>query len=129
MGIFVVGMIFNNYLMLTQAVGAGGQYLQLIRTDPTATDPCSNTFAAITQAAPTLNSSNISLSFSLNGTPFTGNSCPNDQGYLQAGQPVTVTATYPCNFVIMGVNFAAANITANNPTGCQLQASVTEYEY
>jgi len=109
---------FNNQLTLTTAVGTGGQYLQLIRT--TTTDPCADTLTAIENAAPSLKPSSISLSFNLNGTSVTGNSCAGDQSYLVQGEPVTVTAKYPCALAIYGTKFT---------TGCQLSAAVTSYEY
>lgn len=113
---FAIG--FNNQLTLTSAVGSGAQYLQLIRT--TTSDPCQDTLNAITAAAPSLTASSISLSFNLNGTQVSGSSCSGDQTYLTQGQPVTVTAKYPCALAIYATKFA---------TGCQLSASVTEYEY
>jgi len=117
-GIFSFGLAFNHALTLTSAVGAGGQYLQLIRTSTT--DPCADTFAAIGSAAPGLTAGNISLSFNLNGTTVTGNTCPGDQSYLASGAPVTITATYPCSLSIVGSKFSS---------GCQLWAKVTEFEY
>lgn len=113
---FAVG--FNNQLTLTSAVGAGAQHLQLIRL--TTSDPCADTLTAIEGAAPSLTPSSIGLSFSLNGTTVTGASCPGDQTDLVGGQPVTVTATYPCALPIYGATFS---------TRCQLSAKVTEYEY
>jgi len=112
------GVAFNNQLTLTSAVGAGAQYLQLIRT--TTTDPCADTLTAIENAAPNLTPASINLTFSLNGTSVSGQSCSGDQTDLVQGQPVTVTATYPCALPIYGTSFS---------TGCQLSAKVTEYEY
>jgi Flp pilus assembly protein TadG len=117
-GIFELGVAFNNQLELTQAVGAGAQYLQEIRT--TTSNPCQDTFSTIESAAPTLNPSNISLSLDMNGTTVGGDSCSGDQSDLVAGSAVTVTATYPCNISIYGFNFSSS---------CQLTAQVTEYEY
>ena len=112
------GVAFSNELTLTNAVGAGAQYLQLIRTSTS--DPCADTLTAIEGAAPNLKASSISLSFSLNGTTVTGNSCPGDQSYLVQGEPITVSATYPCALAIYGTKFTNA---------CQLSAKVSEYEY
>lgn len=112
------GIAFSNELTLTNAVGAGAQYLQLIRT--TTSDPCADTLSAIEAAAPNLKPSSISLSFSLNGTTVRGNSCAGDQSYLVQGQPITVSATYPCALAIYGTTFSSA---------CQLSAKVSEYEY
>ena len=49
-GIFSIGTAYSNQLTLTQAVGSGAQYLQQIRTSTT--DPCSDTFTTIKNAAP-----------------------------------------------------------------------------
>jgi Flp pilus assembly protein TadG len=112
------GVGFNNQLTLTSAVGAGAQHLALIRT--TTSDPCADTLAAIEGAAPNLTPASISLSFSLNGTNVSGTSCTGDQQYLVQGEPVTVTAKYPCALAVYGTKFTNA---------CQLTAKVTEYEY
>jgi Flp pilus assembly protein TadG len=120
-GIFAVGIAFNNQLSLTQAVGAGAQHLQVIRS--TTSDPCADTFNSITAAAPNLKPSNITLTVTINnGTPVVGNTCASSTAALQGaqGQPVTVAATFPCNLQISGVKLAP---------GCQLGATVTEYEY
>ena len=112
------GIGFNNQIVLTNAVGTGAQYLQLIRTSTT--DPCKDTLTALTNSAPSLTAANLSLSFSFNGTAVSGNTCAGDQTYLVQGQPVTVTAKYPCVLPIYATKFA---------TGCQLTATITEYEY
>lgn len=114
------GVGFNNNLTLTSAVGSGAQHVQLLRT--TTTDPCLDAFTAISSAAPSLNSSKIALTYSFNGTPVTPvlNSCAGDQTLLVSGQPVTVTAKYPCAPPIYGTTLSST---------CQLSATVTEYEY
>lgn len=112
------GVAFSNEQTLTSAVGAGAQYLQLVRT--TTTDPCADTLNAIESAAPNLTPGSITLTFSLNGTAVSGSSCPGDQSYLVQGEPITVTAKYPCALPIYGTKFSNA---------CQLSAKVTEYEY
>lgn len=117
---FAIG--FNNQLTLTSAVGAGAQYLQLIRT--TTTDPCADALTAIENAAPSLKSSSISLSFNFNGTVVNQNSCSGDQGDLVEGTPVTVSATYPCVLSIMPMGYGTKFVS-----NCQLSAKVTEYEY
>jgi Flp pilus assembly protein TadG len=118
LGIFSIGVMFMNYIDLTEATGAGGQYLQLIRTSTS--NPCQDTYTAITQAAPSLVPGNITLTFNLNGTSVSGDTCAGYQSDLSAGTPVSVTATYPCNLTIYGINFAP---------GCTLSATATEYEY
>jgi Flp pilus assembly protein TadG len=119
-GIFSIGMAYSNQLTLTQAVGAGAQYLQQIRTSTS--DPCADTFTAITNAASTLQSGNISVTVTMNGvTPTqTGNSCSGAQTNLLQGANVTVYATYPCSVTVYKFSFSSS---------CLLSAEVTEYEY
>ncbi|MGB6690349.1 MAG: TadE/TadG family type IV pilus assembly protein [Terracidiphilus sp.] len=119
-GIFTFGVAIYNALVLTQATGAGAQYLQQIRT--TATDPCANTLSAIETAAPNLKPSSIGLSISIDGgTPVTASTCASQLTNLSAaqGEPVTVSTTYPCSLLVYGLKLG----------GCQLSAKVTEYEY
>lgn len=119
-GIFAFGLAISNQLTLTQALGTGAQYLQQIRTSTT--DPCSDTFTAIKNAAPYLNSSSIVVTVTMNGvTPTqTGNTCAGAQSNLTPGVPVKVSATYPCTLSVYSMSFASS---------CQLSAQVTEYEY
>jgi Flp pilus assembly protein TadG len=127
-GMLVFGIYFNNYLTLTEAVAAGAQRLQQIRS--TTGDPCNDTFNALSAAAPNLNSSKIVMYIYLNGGSNinTGsgsllNSCTSETSTLMnmMGDPVKVTATYPCSLAILGVNFG--------PSNCLLTASMTEFEY
>jgi Flp pilus assembly protein TadG len=123
--IFEFGVAFNNQLQLTQAVGAGAQYLQLIRS--TTTDPCNDTITTIENSAPTLLPSSITLTLTMNGdSPVTGSTCPGKQSELAQGAPVTVYAKYPCNITIFGVNLVWLT---TQTFSCNLTAQVTEYEY
>lgn len=117
-GIFAFAAVYNNQIILTQAVGAGGQFLQQLRN--TTTDPCKDTLTAIENSAPSLTPANISLTLTLNGTKVSGSTCSGDQSYLVESAPVTVSATYPCKLQIYSMTFAS---------GCQLSAQITEYEY
>ncbi|MGO8758634.1 MAG: TadE/TadG family type IV pilus assembly protein [Terracidiphilus sp.] len=117
-GVLSFAAAYNNQLTLTQAVGAGGQLLQQLRS--TTSDPCKDTLTAIENSAPSLNPSNISLTLTLNGNKVTGSSCSGDQSYLMEGAPVTVSATYPCVLQAYGLKLSSS---------CQLSAQVTEYEY
>lgn len=124
-GILSVGMAYSNQQTLTQAVASGGQ--ALANLDQNTSNPCADTFTAITNAAPSLVAANITAKYTLNGKgygPYTGtaaNTCLGAQtSYLVSGTPVIVSATYPCNIGMYGVNFV--------PT-CVLYAGVTENEY
>ena len=57
-GIITFAIAYSNQLTLTQAVGSAGQYLAQIRTSTT--NPCADTFTALKNAAPGLNSAKIS---------------------------------------------------------------------
>jgi len=127
-GIFDFGIAYNNQLTLTQAVGAGAQYLQTIRTSTT--NPCADTLTAIENAAPMLVPGKISLALNMNGTlepssgtPTTSLSCSGAQSNLTAQTPVTVTATYPCSLPLVFTKGASWI------SSCSLSATVTEYEY
>jgi Flp pilus assembly protein TadG len=125
MAIFEFGIAFNNQLQLTQAVGAGAQYLQQIRN--TTTDPCKDTITTIEGSAPTLKPSSITLTLTMNGnSPVTGSTCAGDQSELTQGEPVIVNASYPCNITIFGINLSSLK-TMN--FSCNLTAQLTEYEY
>ena len=119
-GIFSIGIAIARDIQLTQAVGAGAQYLQQIRT--TTSDPCADTYNVITTSAPLLQSDSITVTVNMNGTTpsQSGNSCAGAQSYLVMGAPVTVTATFPCDIKVYGVDIFSS---------CHLQAQVTEYEY
>ncbi len=125
MAIFEFGIAFNNQLQLTQAVGAGAQYLQLIRQ--TTTDPCKDTLTTIENSAPTLKPSSITLTLTMSGdSPVTASTCSGDQSELGQGDPVTVYASYPCNITIFCMNLGSLSTRTFN---CNLTAQVTEYEY
>jgi len=120
LGIFKFGIAISNQLTLTQAVGSSAQFLAQSRT--TTTDPCGDTFTQLTNSASSLNSQSIGFTVTMNGvTPsMTGDSCSGQQTNLVQATPVTVTATYPCDLSVYGVNFAPS---------CTLSATVTEFEY
>jgi Flp pilus assembly protein TadG len=130
LAVFACGILFNNYIQLTNAAGAGADYLQVIRQ--TSTDPCKDTFTAVANAAPTLNSNDITLKDVLNstssttssGSTYTGTgsaSCSGEQSQLISQAPATVTVSYPAALVIYGRNYFS--------TGATISQSVTVYEY
>jgi Flp pilus assembly protein TadG len=121
MGIFSFGLVFNNYLILTNAVNIGAQ--QLANSRGQTTDPCATTVAPVDAASPTLNHTTYSFTFVLNGTRYTGTSCSSGStttgaaGNLVQGSSAQVTVTYPCSLPIYGVNTVP---------GCTLTAQTTE---
>jgi Flp pilus assembly protein TadG len=125
-GTFAFGLALNTDLVLTQATGAGAQYLQTIRTSTS--DPCADTLTAIENAAPSLKSANIGISLTIPGASgaYTSSSCTGAATYLKAarGEAVTVGTTYPCSLLIYTLPFGS-----QIGKSCTLSAQVTEYEY
>jgi Flp pilus assembly protein TadG len=109
LGVFQFGIAMNQYLNLTNAAAQGALTLALSRGTTT---PYTSTTAAITAAAPNLAAAQTTITVRINGV-----ACTNDatcSAALLAGQAALVRATYPCNLVVMGVNYA--------PNGCTLSA-------
>lgn len=118
-GIITFSIAYSNQLTLTQAVGVAGQALSQSRL--TTTDPCATTFTALTNAAPTLKSTSINFTITMNGTSYTQTTCSGAQTALGEGNvPVSVYATYPCNLAVYGIKFL---------TSCTLAARVAENAY
>jgi Flp pilus assembly protein TadG len=117
-GVFSVGFAYYNQEALSQGVAAGAQYLSVDRGSTT--DPCADAYAKLTAAAPSLKTSNITLTTTMNGTAYSGNSCSGDQSQLVLGSTATLKATYPCGIGVFGVNFSSS---------CLISAQVSEYVY
>jgi Flp pilus assembly protein TadG len=120
-GITTFGIALNNYIILTNSVTVGARLLSISRGQTT--NPCSDAATAIQNAAPTLTPGNLTYSFVLNGTSYTGSTCSSADAYsgaagnLQTGKSAQVTVSYPCNLQVFGINYA--------PT-CNLTAQITE---
>ncbi|MGO8731502.1 MAG: TadE/TadG family type IV pilus assembly protein [Terriglobia bacterium] len=115
-GMLTCAMAFQNYMELTDAVGVGARALAISRGNTT--DPCNTTAQAVYNAAPTLKSTSITLTFSLNGTPYSGATCSSTStttgaaGNLVQGASAQVTATYPYSLSIYGIKASSGNLTA-----------------
>lgn len=127
-GVIVFGIAFNNQITLTNATTNAAQVLSA--GSGAITDPCATANTAFASAAPSLNNPNISgtnkLAFSIqayttatassNVGPYTvvfsgsDPSCATEASSLTANQQVFVTATYGCNLVVFGHNFAPSCI-------------------
>jgi Flp pilus assembly protein TadG len=114
MGIFTFGVALNNSLMLTHAVSNGAQLLAISRGQTA--DPCATAVAAVSSAAPLLTQT-ITYTFVLNGTTYSGTSCTAGAANLLQGTQASVSATYPCNLTVYGVNYAPS---------CNLSAQTSE---
>ena len=120
-GILVFGLAFNNFLMLTEATSVGARTLAISRGETT--DPCATAASAVYAAAPLLVAANLSFTFVLNGTTYTGPSCNSGSsttgaaGNLKQGAYAVVTVTYPCSLAVYGANYAP---------NCSLQSQIAE---
>jgi Flp pilus assembly protein TadG len=113
-GMITFGIAMNNYLTLTDAVRAGARTLSTSRASAT---PFSSATNAIYLAAPTLTSASITITLTVNGSPCTGDAACATTLSASAGLASSVSASYPCNLAVMGLNFA--------PT-CTLTSTTTE---
>jgi Flp pilus assembly protein TadG len=127
LAIFTVGIAMNNFQMLTNSINVGGTTLQQIRNMTAASDPCAAVGTAVMNAAPYLTSSGtnaVMLTITLDNGGYTQGpasastiTCTGGASYVLQGTNASITATYPCNLTIYGVNYAPS---------CKLHASVTE---
>ncbi len=90
-GIFMFGIALNNDLVLTNAVNQGAQLVSVSRG--TTSDPCATAVTAVENAAPTLTTTSLSFTVTINGTAHTGTSCTS--ATLTAGDYITLNVTYP----------------------------------
>lgn len=120
-GICSFGVFLTQYLVLTNAVTVAAQQLAVSRGQTT--DPCQLTSSAVQSASPMLTAANLSYTFVLNGTTYTGTSCSSSStttgaaGNLVQGGAASVTVSYPCSLAIYGKNYLP---------NCLLQAQTTE---
>jgi Flp pilus assembly protein TadG len=108
-GAGVFGIAIDNYIKLTGAASIGARQLAISRGDAT---PYTDTVSAIQGAAPGLTQASLTISLLVNGTACATDAACNSA--LVAGVPAQVIASYPCNLVVMGTNFApSCTLTAN----------------
>jgi len=112
-GVMIFGVAMNNYLQLTNAVSVGARSVSTYAGQTL--DPCLVASNAVIAAAPGLNASLLSFSYSFNGVPQTGTTCASGTqttgaaADLASGTTVTVTAKYPFNLSVYGQVFSQNN--------------------
>jgi len=120
-GLFSVGIMLSNYLMLTNGVGAGARAFALSRgvtitqngTQSQITDPCAYAVQIAKQAAPNLSSS--AATFNITWTPNGGSA----KSYtttcsgitLNSGDTVQMQATFPVAMIVYGWKPGNLNIS------------------
>jgi Flp pilus assembly protein TadG len=106
--------LLNNYMMLAWGVGAASQTLAESRGVAT---PYTNTINILYGSVSGLTTSNLTVTMTVNGTSCSTDSACQTALSSAAGTAASITATYPCNLTIMGVNYAP---------GCTLKSQTTE---
>jgi Flp pilus assembly protein TadG len=112
MGIAKFGITLNSYVMLTEATADGARYLALSRGAAT---PYSGTVSQVTGTASNLTGT-LTITTTINGTACGTDTACRTALNTAVAQPARVTATYPCNLTVMGINFAP---------GCTLSSATT----
>ncbi len=119
-GIFWFSIALYQKLQLAEAISVGGRYLAIDRGD---TNPCSSAATQIYTAAPGLNKSNLTLTFTINGVP-TGATCPGASGAananMVAGANAEISASYPCTLIFFSAYGSSPSTT------CDIKAAVVE---
>jgi Flp pilus assembly protein TadG len=92
LGIAQLGIAFNNYLALTDGVRAGARYGAVLRTSPTHD---AQTIAKVKQSAANLNTSQVAATVT---------------STWQAGDDLTVCATYPYSINLIGLVVKSGNL-------------------
>ena len=118
LGIIKGGILYDNYLSLTDAVRSGARDFSIERGQ---IDPCGDTASAVVAARGGLAASNLTLQLSedTSGSVYTytnsagSGTCP----ALTSGAAVTVDGKYPCDFSLLGINIIPS---------CQIHVSATE---
>jgi Flp pilus assembly protein TadG len=125
-GMYTFGIALSNYVMLTNAVGAGARAFAIspavtINTGSgttTITDPCAYAIQMATQSTPTIPAGGVTYTISYTPlstgktTTYTTGTC---KGIATAvGDTVQLQALYPYNFVFYGVQPGTLNLQARS---------------
>lgn len=121
-GMATFGIAINNYMVLTNSVGAGARAMALARgqTNPAlaASDPCAYAVNIANSAAPSLNPSNVTYSIVWTTTNSSGtavsttysNSCPGLS--LNSSDSIQVQGSYPFTLVVYGWKPGSLNMVS-----------------
>ena len=118
LGIVQVGIVFNNYVELIDGVRAGSRNLAISRSAglPWSTTPYTTSTAAVTSSAMNLTAANIIITLKVNGVTCATDSACTTALSTASGEAANVTATYPCNLTIMGVNYSPSCTLSSQST-------------
>jgi Flp pilus assembly protein TadG len=99
------GIAINNYVVLTNAVRTGARTLAIGRGSA---NPCVSAKTKVENSASDLDLSKLTVT-----TTFTSTSTCTA---LVAGDDATLRASYPCDLVILGIDFAFGHCTISSRT-------------
>lgn len=117
-GMFSIGIALNNFMVLTNAVGAGARALSLTRgqTVPAlaGTDPCAYAIGIANNAAPSLQTGTITYSVVWTPTSGTGGTYSTSCAGVSfgSGDTVKVQGTYPYTLMLYGLRPSSLSITS-----------------
>jgi Flp pilus assembly protein TadG len=107
-GILQFGILYNNYIQLTNAADAGGRLFSIERAQAA---PCSDVQANVDAAAANLNVSNLVVTMQEIGTNAqqwssspSGATCPWPAAAMVSGDTALVTVQYPWTLGFLGLN-------------------------
>jgi len=107
-GLLSFGMTMHDYLTLTNGVNYGAQVLSMSRGQTT--DPCATAVAALESSGPSLVSANLTFTYAINGTSYSGTSCTAAAANMLQGAAAQVTVSYPCVLAIYGMHAPACGL-------------------
>lgn len=107
-GLLSFGMTMHDYLALTNGVNYGAQVLAMSRGQTA--DPCATAVAAVESASPSLTSANLTFTYSINGTAYSGTSCTAGAANMVQGVTAQVTVSYPCVLAVYGLSAPACGL-------------------
>jgi Flp pilus assembly protein TadG len=113
-GMAQFGMALNQYIMLTEAVRDGARLLSIARGSST---PYTSTINQVKSSAGTLTAASLTITTTVNGTACATDSACSTALSSASGQAASVSATYPCQLKVMGIDFVS---------NCTLSSSTTE---
>jgi Flp pilus assembly protein TadG len=118
-GICNAGVIINNYMELTDSVRVGSRQLALGRSNTT---PWSTAKSAITSSGANLTASQLTITTLVNGAACASDAACVTALSAAAGQPASVTATYPCSYLLSNITVNGVNLAQS----CTLTSTSTE---
>ena len=104
------GLTLGQYVTMTNAVGVGAMQFAVSRSD---TQPYTDAVNSVKAAATILTPASLTITLTVNGTvcgpmpTCAGNAACATALTSNVGQPAQVSATYPCNLLIMWYKFCA----------------------